>query len=1635
MPRQIKEIRNFNIGTITNADMREVSGEAASHSQGIDPNAPNGVLRANPLDKYKNGALANARYKVDTGITTVGSQNNQATSLNLSDVSGLFVGEFINISNYAFQITYIAESTNTVHFGATPSRFGVFTGDAVTIDAGTSVFKIPTPLHALSYTKDIENDIENVIIFDEEGSINGIEDLATNTADTLGAGINSTINSQDFVNFPLTLKHDNSISIVRKGLSFFIGSGTNNNSKWLGKVGNLALNSKEGYFIEDAALKSPSSGFNDSYDKVISFQFNTTNGSAGDDPTSESNLNNVSKVFFVAYKKNSSRLYIIDADNGYSNASIDLGFPICGLAKVVHNKTQARVWIYEKTESASTFATKPGKIHCYELFDYSATITLDSIASFPVGIPLSKKFTVDCKWGEDAATGYPSHPIYGRGIHSSNSDENPENVSPYISDILETVDSSGNGKLWLLASPEGNNQKQDWFQCSHVLGGNAMVLHRFIWCSFQEIPSNQTANLTLNFNCKSMPISVLRDHQGEVTSLSSSYLASNDSYMSTELGSENANSFKIRTMKRSVPTTGTSTYTPSANNDAIADFKYHDVAFNTTTGSANEERMFSLVHGGSFWYDSSAKQIGHKRTNHTTKFHFDLHDTELLRVRAGEDNTTFTGNDIQLELDTDQCREYDNFKIIGSSGTARTPAFKPQAHSLVDMSDLYDGVDHVVGCVVTMSNQHESTFLEDMWVTNVKDSSGNPTLTKGLRLVGMKGKSLLWITNGHRNNYGALYVRSNAFGYDKSDSNADETDFDEINLSTLCFDKGDDVVRQIKVLGNQIPQEGITSIARNNHLTAFNGTRKTNDRDFRFSGLFVSFKNQGMVSGLAVRLNTTVEQADTIANITSDGAAVSAIIGDTESGLAGFATARDDASLDNTVHDNAGATDSIQQHPANELAIAQTNYPSGTQSITNTTSATQVDLAVETLNPKGGLVAGTAEDPANVFPDGPHVISYFDTNNFFRKVHAHGQNGGNTLEKIWTDGNVQHTVGDNVPVFLRSDSFHRDYQIDSGPYEGVAASSADFHNGTISKFGFILSTVDDDSFNNAGIVHVWPQGKPDNEAGSGASASTRYSAYNLHDYYFTRFDRDKNTFSYNSLGSVISSDLTVQNLGDHVANQDSIYKFELVSVYQNNVYKMVSFADGDAYVESTDGSTPNYPNSATKKYKIAFEYDGYQDSPLATSTHLYTASNARTTVNITLRVDKSINPRISAIHVFRKGLQTSNVLPEEPYYHVKRVPLLRSEGWLEKQDNTGVYYEIDIVDAMNNNGTYEDYTGMKEFIIDSSLNYKISTSANNKLYVAGFSHPFIPGGNNSICCSKPGKYAQFDVINDRIDIEDDITALAYFNNLLYAFSKHNTYKIDVNANTVLDVVEGIGCINKDSVIVTDFGMYFADANHVYHHDGAKVNVISYPIDTDTGDASAKSYREDFNGKTRLYFSTKFNMLIVINTSDGVTSNLFTYHVLKQRWDYRRIETKDGSNAFNTHSIVNNLMIPSKVDGTLYAITDAEGKGADNTDQACKFVEVNKGATFGRFLWESKTFSMGSDNVNKKFLKIKIEASGALTTNPTIEVDGSTTTSTALGNNEFKIKAKGKSIKINFGIGNEGIEVFSIGIIYRQLKIS
>ena len=44
MPRQIKEIRNFNLGTILNLSEKDIPEDAAAYSLNVDPLSENGIL-------------------------------------------------------------------------------------------------------------------------------------------------------------------------------------------------------------------------------------------------------------------------------------------------------------------------------------------------------------------------------------------------------------------------------------------------------------------------------------------------------------------------------------------------------------------------------------------------------------------------------------------------------------------------------------------------------------------------------------------------------------------------------------------------------------------------------------------------------------------------------------------------------------------------------------------------------------------------------------------------------------------------------------------------------------------------------------------------------------------------------------------------------------------------------------------------------------------------------------------------------------------------------------------------------------------------------------------------------------------------------------------------------------------------------------------------------------------------------------------------------------------------------------------------------------------------------------------------------------------------------------------------------
>ena len=104
-----------------------------------------------------------------------------------------------------------------------------------------------------------------------------------------------------------------------------------------------------------------------------------------------------------------------------------------------------------------------------------------------------------------------------------------------------------------------------------------------------------------------------------------------------------------------------------------------------------------------------------------------------------------------------------------------------------------------------------------------------------------------------------------------------------------------------------------------------------------------------------------------------------------------------------------------------------------------------------------------------------------------------------------------------------------------------------------------------------------------------------------------------------------------------------------------------------------------------------------------------------------------------------------------------------------------------------------------------------------------------------------------------------------------------------------------------------------------------------------------------------------------------------------------------------------------------------------------------------YQWISKKFTMDADTIDKRYVKIKVEADGTIDT-PVVKVDGNAVTVTSTGQTtgagtyEYKLSGsdkKGKAIQLFWGDGtlNEATDkynststIFSIGIIYRMGKV-
>ena len=460
-------------------------------------------------------------------------------------------------------------------------------------------------------------------------------------------------------------------------------------------------------------------------------------------------------------------------------------------------------------------------------------------------------------------------------------------------------------------------------------------------------------------------------------------------------------------------------------------------------------------------------------------------------------------------------------------------------------------------------------------------------------------------------------------------------------------------------------------------------------------------------------------------------------------------------------------------------------------------------------------------------------------------------------------------------------------------------------------------------------------------------------------------------------------------------------------------------------------------------YKVSFIYDGYQEGPLSKSNWSFQDTSSRAKLSITLKV-KEVSRRLTAVCLYRKNSIN------DFYKLVQQIPT--DSGWSKDGD----YYRYILGDEGELGATYEARTGMSEVLDTIKLNYGISAEIDGFLFAADCSHSEIKNASNMIFRSKPGMYSIFDYANDFLILKSKPTALANFNGRLYAFDDNNIYRINQQNLTIEDVYEGIGCSGKDSVIVTEYGMFFAHKTGAYMHNGQAPVKISQSIQKggnteevfvgsdNIRDVSWEHVVTNSNSIPYVTYNSVMNcVLFNVEYIDSIKNNIlgqsinqiaqsvarqyiWAYSLTSQRWDLWEL-------AYN-----------SKI-GKPFTGKDGEVYWPiDNM-----IYENLGGGTARDYTWISKKITAGEDSITKVFNKVKInglskninlggsfvESSDKLiikTSTGDIASADVTYSSDSASDSAYKIKGTNKKGRwLQFKVENVRDNIDSFGIILRR----
>ena len=438
------------------------------------------------------------------------------------------------------------------------------------------------------------------------------------------------------------------------------------------------------------------------------------------------------------------------------------------------------------------------------------------------------------------------------------------------------------------------------------------------------------------------------------------------------------------------------------------------------------------------------------------------------------------------------------------------------------------------------------------------------------------------------------------------------------------------------------------------------------------------------------------------------------------------------------------------------------------------------------------------------------------------------------------------------------------------------------------------------------------------------------------------------------------------------------------------------------------GSIGDASNTEYEQYAVSFLYDGYQESSLSTKLNSMAVTGDTNSIVIEAKIyDTDLSKRVTDILIYRSsGLSESLA----SYYRlVKQVKLDSRWEAVSSTSETGIwgnYKKYQFADTGTIGSSYESRNGFSEVLETTMVNYGLSTQINNSHIVGKIYHSEIEkDADHYLVKSKTFKFDTFDWTTDFLRLPTVPTALAGFSSRLFAFDENTTYVINPVGMYIEDTFDGVGCLSDDSLVVTEYGMFFCNDNNLFMHNGKTPAPIGESIKK--GSTNYSWQNRDKTYKPKVTFDSVRNSVMFFFRAADSKYYAWAFNLPRKRWDMLHY------------------------DDSLSPNSTVLGKSGEML--VCDSTSLRHflgGSSSRQWEFESKEMVFGSNTLDKKFYTINLIGDSVDIAHTT--TGGSVGSFTAGVSSVGLSQVRGKTLKVKLKSDAVSDEVDAVGVLYRRL---